>query len=142
MKYTLIDGIYLVIREGGWVTICKNPVSILEASNKSSSEDEISSNKDQPNIPKKEEPEKPKPKRYQKPSEEFPKLYGSQKSTWNKGQINLLNDPSEQETKKEPNWQAWSKGRQVKLEQLNTYGVYLIVDEDSIPEKTRIVNTK
>lgn len=74
LGYTLIHGVYLVIRQGGWVTIYQNPTPVLEASNESSLEDDITSDKDQPNTQKKKEPKKPKPKWHWKTPEEFTKL--------------------------------------------------------------------
>lgn len=55
---------YLVIGEGGQISIYQNPIPVPEASSKSSLKDETTSDKDQSNILKKEEPEKPKPKKY------------------------------------------------------------------------------
>lgn len=77
-----------------------------------------------------------------KTPEEFMKLYGLQKSTRNKRQVNLFNNPSEQESREESNQDDWSKARQVKYNQLKIYGVYLVVDKKTNLGDTKVVNTK
>lgn len=58
IQYTLIHSTYLVIREGRQVIICKNPVLVPEACSESSLDNEITSNENQPNIPKRKKPSK------------------------------------------------------------------------------------
>ena len=161
--YTTTFGTYQVMNHTGGIKIVKNPIPVkrgthLESESESEEESPMSQgeidhqNDEQlttpnPGVSTTEPP--PAPKKKRRTATEWEKIVGSRFSMREKKPSSRIqavgadsDHPTDEQARTSPNATKWAEARRKERSQLEKYGVFTKVNKDSIPEGTKIVDTK